>query len=35
VLKIGRLSKVNHPSNAQSEFQIPEPRVVPGAETRF
>jgi heme-degrading monooxygenase HmoA len=35
VLKIGRLSKVNHPSKAQTEFQIPEPRVAPGAETRF
>lgn len=35
MLKIGHLSKVNHPSKAHSEFQIPEPQVAPGAEKRF
>ena len=35
LLKIGRLSKVNHPSKAQGEFQIPAPRVAPGGEARF
>lgn len=35
MLKFGRLSKVNRPSKAQNEFQVPEPFVAPGAETRF
>ena len=35
VLKVGRLSKVNRPSKAQEEFQIPEPCVTPDAETCF
>ncbi|MEQ1473100.1 MAG: DUF3291 domain-containing protein [Candidatus Acidiferrum sp.] len=35
LLKIGRLSKVNRPSKAQSEFQIPAPQVSPSGEARF
>ena len=35
LLKIGRMSKVNRPSKAQSEFQIPAPQVSPGGEARF
>jgi heme-degrading monooxygenase HmoA len=35
LVKIGRLSKVNRPSKAQSEFQIPAPLIPPGQESRF
>jgi len=35
ILAVGRLSKVNYPSPAQTAFQIPEPRVPPGTETRL
>jgi len=35
LVKIGRLSKVNHPSPAQKEFRIPAPHITPGGEARF
>ncbi len=35
MMNTGRLSKVNHPSKAQTDFQIPAPRIAPGAETHF
>ena len=35
VLRVGRLSKVKHPSKAQTKFEIPEPRVGPGSELRW
>lgn len=33
--RVGRLSKVNHPSEAQMRFEFPEPRVSPGSEVRL
>jgi heme-degrading monooxygenase HmoA len=35
ILRIGRLSKVNHPSPAQLQFQIPEPVDAENKETRW
>jgi hypothetical protein len=35
LLRIGRPSKVNHPSEAQHLFQIPAPQVVAGKELRW
>lgn len=35
LMQHGRLSKVNHPSEAQQSFQFPEPRIPPGRETRW
>jgi len=31
----GRRSKVNHPSDAQLRFEIPEPRTTSGSELKF
>ncbi len=35
LVAIGRLSKVDHPSEAQHLFQIPAPQVPPGKELRW
>jgi heme-degrading monooxygenase HmoA len=35
LLRIGRPSKVNHPSEAQRQYQIAEPRLTPGGEVRW
>jgi hypothetical protein len=35
LLRIGRPSKVNHPSEAQRQYQIPEPKVLPGREAKW
>ena len=35
ILRIGRLSKVNHPSAAHPQFQIPEPVDAEDKETRW
>jgi hypothetical protein len=35
LMQHGRLSKVNHPSEAHQMFQFPAPRIPPGKETRW
>jgi hypothetical protein len=35
LLRVGRVNKVNHPSEAQTKFEVPEPRVAPGSEMRW
>ena len=35
LLKVGRASKVNHPSEAQRRYQIPAPPASPKGETRW
>jgi hypothetical protein len=35
LMRVGRLSKVNHPSKSQTKFEVPEPRVAPGSEMRW
>jgi hypothetical protein len=35
ILKIGRPSKVNHPSEAQRQYQIPTPKVKPANELHW
>ena len=35
LVPIGRPSKVRHPSQAQRQYQIPAPQVLPGKELRW